>query len=124
MSGVLAGRRVLIVEDQYLIACEMQAMIASLGGDPCPPAAGRIQAMALIETEPLDLAILDVDLDGHQAYSIAEELKRRDVRFLFATGYGREAIDPAYRDVILVEKPVSLAALSSAVARLLNPLPA
>ena len=120
MSGALTGHRVLIVEDQYLIACEMEAMIKALGGLPCPPAAGRTQALALIESRTIDLAILDVDLDGHQAYSIAEELKRRSVRFLFATGYGREAIDPAYQDVILIEKPVSMASLTAAVARLVD----
>lgn len=71
--------------------------------------------MELAEKEDLDLAILDVNLDGRMSFPVAEILARRGVPFLFATGYGSAGIEPPYRDRPVIRKPFSLEDLGKAI---------
>jgi len=75
------------------------------------------QALQMAETEELDLAILDVNLDGRMSFPVAAILERRGVPFLFATGYGAGSIEQPYRDRVVIRKPFSLEDLGKAIDR-------
>ena len=107
--------RILIVEDEMTIALLLEDMVSDLGHEPAGLAMRLPQALRMAETETLDLAILDVNLDGRLSFPVAEILERRGVPFLFATGYGSAGIDAAYRDKVVIRKPFSLEDLSRAI---------
>lgn len=109
--------RILIVEDEMTIALLLEDMLTDLGHEPAGLAMRLPQALELAETEDLDLAILDVNLDGRMSFPVAEVLQRRGVPFLFATGYGSGGIEPPYRDRVVIQKPFSLEDLGRAIDR-------
>ena len=109
--------RILIVEDEMTIALLLEDMVVDLGHEPAALAMRLPQALQLAETEALDLAILDVNLDGRMSFPVAEVLERRGVPFLFATGYGSGGIVEAYRDKVVIQKPFSLEDLGRAIDR-------
>ena len=110
----LAGRRVLVVEDDYIIATDVVDMLSSAGAVPVGPVGWEDEALALVQNPAtrLDLAILDIDLHGTPSYRVANALIARDIPFIFTTGFGVEALDAAFRDHPRLEKPVSEAALT------------
>ena len=107
----LAALAVLIVEDQYLIADEMCALVERLGGTVIGPAARVSAALAVLASHRPDLALLDVNLDGERIYPVAEALREAGIPFVFMTGYDPWTIDSHFRDVPHLEKPVGLPAL-------------
>ncbi len=107
--------RILIVEDEMTIALLMEDMVLDLGHQAAALAMRLPQALVLAETADLDLAILDVNLDGRMSFPVAEVLMRRGVPFMFATGYGSGGIEPAYRDKVVIQKPFSLEDLGRAI---------
>jgi DNA-binding LytR/AlgR family response regulator len=112
-SDALAGRRVLVVEDEYLLAAEVVKDIRALGAEVIGPVATVDDALDLLaETERLDAALLDLNLCGEMAFPIADALMERGVPFVFATGYDRFAIPPRYAAVRRFEKPVDIRALA------------
>jgi CheY-like chemotaxis protein len=103
----LEGLSVLVLEDQYLIACEMERIVAALGGSVIGPAANARSARGLIEHTTPDLALLDVNLDGEHVWDVAQELQSRGVRLIFASGYEATQVPPAFQGELYVEKPVT-----------------
>lgn len=117
---LLSGRRVLIVEDQYLIADEMRRAVAALGGEvvgPCPSAA---DAMAQLENGPVEFALLDLNLGDEQVGRVADELAAKGVPFAFATGYEAWVIPPEHQNRLRIEKPVTREALKAALKQALS----
>jgi DNA-binding response OmpR family regulator len=86
-EGQLEGLRVLIVEDNLFVGIELMQSLSDLGCEPVGPAARIDQAMRLARDEALNGALLDVDLHGELTFAVAEELERRGVPVIFATGY-------------------------------------
>lgn len=107
MTEGLTGKRILIVEDEYFIATDLKRALAEAGAIVVGPAGTLASAQALVE-EDIDLALLDVNLDGEQSYTLANRLRERAVPFAFLTGYDRWALPPAYRDVPRLDKPFDL----------------
>ena len=106
-TKTLAGRRILIVEDDFFIADDFAATFEGAGAQVVGPAATLSEAFDLIErTERLDGALLDINLQGELAYTLADALRARGVPIVFATGYDRGAIPERYADIPLCEKPV------------------
>lgn len=102
----LAGRRVLVVEDEYFLADDIARVLARLGAEVVGPLATRDDALARLgEGEPLDAAVLDINLRGETCYPIADALRARGVPFVFATGYDRAVVPAAYHGVPRWEKP-------------------
>jgi CheY-like chemotaxis protein len=102
----LSGRRVLIVEDEYFLADDLARSLARLGGEVVGPVPTREQALGLLSgPERIDLAVLDINLRGESAFPIADALAERGVPFLFATGYGQEAVPERFRHRPHWEKP-------------------
>ena len=115
---LLEGRRVLVVEDQYLVAEEMRRMVAGLGGEVVGPVARATPALEALASEPVDLALLDINLGQEDVYPLARELLRREVPFFFATGCEPWVVPEAFRDVPRLDKPLTSKVLAEAVRRL------
>jgi two-component SAPR family response regulator len=114
----LHGLRVLVVEDQYLVANEITRAIARLGGEVVGPVPGVESALRLISEDRPDLAVLDINLNGDRVFPLARELRRMGVPLIIATGYERSAIDPEFGDAPHVTKPVTDQSLASAFSQL------
>lgn len=84
----LKGRRILVVEDEALIAVMVEDMLTELGSIVLGPAATIEQALALVGSQEIDAAVLDVNVRGERIDPVAEALAARGVPVLFATGYG------------------------------------
>jgi CheY-like chemotaxis protein len=102
----LSGRHILIVEDEMILALDLSDIVGSFG---CTSAvAGRIgKALPLIEMQVFDAAILDLNLAGEPVYPVADELGRRGIAYVIATGYGAEGVLAAYRSRPILTKPYS-----------------
>ena len=116
----LAGRSVLVVEDEFLLADEMRTLIERLGGEVLGPVSSPDAALGLLRARAPDLALLDVNLGGDRVYPVAEALRESGIPFAFMTGYDRRLIDARFRNVPHLEKPFSAPALLS-MLRELNP---
>ena len=97
--------RILIVEDEMLVAMNIEDMLLDLGHEVAG-LAGRLEpALALAREAEIDVAMLDVNLAGEQSFPVADALIERGVPFLFATGYGLKGIPERYRDRPVLQKP-------------------
>jgi len=90
----LAGKRVLVVEDDTLVAMLIEEFLSDLGCAAVGPCGSVEMALAAIRTEELDLAVLDVNLGGEAAYPVAQMLDDKGIPFLFLSGYGDGALPP------------------------------
>jgi DNA-binding NarL/FixJ family response regulator len=88
----LKGARVLLVEDQMIVAVEVEVMLRAAGCEVVGPVGTLQAAITLAHEEALDLAVLDVNLDGEKVYQAAEELQTRGIPFILATGYGESTL--------------------------------
>jgi CheY-like chemotaxis protein len=118
MSSALssvAGKRVLIVEDELMIRMLLQDMLTDLG---CKLAgeAGRIdEALTLAKQTEFDVAILDVNLNGQPISPVVDILIERGLPFVFATGYGQRGVPEAYRQTPTLQKQFQAEALAQAI---------
>jgi PAS domain S-box-containing protein len=112
-------RRILLVEDEELVALELSTELARLGWAIVGPAATLKEAQSLLSSS-FDAAVLDVNLRGRSVYPLAEALEERHVPFVFCTGY--EMADPEGRfpEVPVIRKPAHPAAVSAALSDLLK----
>jgi CheY-like chemotaxis protein len=102
----LRGKRILLVEDEYLIAQDMARTFAAAGATVIGPAATLAEALRLVAASgTLDGAVLDINLRGEQVYPVADALITRGVPFVFATGYKSELIPPRFEHHRRCEKP-------------------
>lgn len=102
----LAGARILVVEDEWLIAEELRSALRAAGAEIIGPAASIQHAMALLADRPVDLAILDINLRGAKAFEVGDRLQARRIPYVFATGYDRALIPETYAGVAYFDKPV------------------
>jgi CheY-like chemotaxis protein len=93
-GSALEGCRVLIAEDNLFAAMELESALIDLGCEPVGPVAQVDQALRLAQQERLDGALLDVDLRGELVFAVAEELERRRIPVIFASGYDTDDIFP------------------------------
>ena len=90
----LAGKRVLIVEDEALVAFMLEDALAEFGCIPVGPCSSVATALKLIGAETFDLALLDINLNGEKVYPVAYALAERHIPFLFVSGYGNDGLPP------------------------------
>jgi PAS domain S-box-containing protein len=105
------GLRVLIVEDEPLVAMEIALQLEDEAMVPLGPATSCRQALALIEAERPDVALLDGNLNGEKVDAVAHELAASGTPFAFVSGYGRELFPDGHRDRPALGKPFTSAAL-------------
>ncbi|MDQ1157475.1 DNA-binding response OmpR family regulator [Sphingomonas sp. SORGH_AS 950] len=101
----LAEKRILVVEDEYFIARDLERALRAADAIVIGPVATLEQGLALAENEALDAAVLDVNLAGSRAFAIADRLSARDVPWAFLTGYDEWALPAPYRSASIVAKP-------------------
>jgi PAS domain S-box-containing protein len=102
----ISGNRVMVVEDEALVAMVVSESLSGLGCTVVGPFSRCEDAMAAIAAGEVDAAILDVNLDGQMVYPLAELLAAGGVPFIFVTGYGAESIDRRFAHVPVIQKPV------------------
>lgn len=104
----LAGCRVLIVEDEYFIADDLNQFLTAAGATVIGPVARMDQALDQVRRDVFELAVLDINLRGEMAYPIADELKQQNIPFVFATGYEGHTIPKRFANVERWEKPFTM----------------
>ena len=112
--------RVLVVEDEFAVLLLVEDMLLELGCKIAGTASRVEEAVGLARTLDFDIAVLDVNLNGHPVSPIAEIVAERGVPIVFSTGYGRSGLEPRWRDRPVVQKPYRVeelhAALQEAIA--------
>jgi CheY-like chemotaxis protein len=119
-SVALTGRRILIVEDEPLVAMALEDMLLDLGCVVLGPALRLLPAMDLARTSTVDGAVLDINLGKDRSFPVAEILRERAIPFLFATGYGNQGLHPPFADAMVLAKPYSLATLQQVLSVMLG----
>lgn len=113
----LAGRKVLVLEDELIIAFALEDMLTDLGAGVVMSSSLE-EAYAGLRDNEIALAVLDVNVNGIKSYPFAEELLSRDVPIIFATGYGDAEHPPHFAGAPTLTKPYSRQQLSAAIAAL------
>ena len=117
----LAGRKIMVVEDDSFIAADLADLLAGLGAEVLGPVPTVTAALALLAARRPDAALLDVNLRGHSSAPVAEAMRAQDVPILLLTGYSRGQLDhPVLRDAPLLPKPVHGAELARSLNRALS----
>lgn len=112
--------RTLVVEDEAIVAMFIEDTLLELGHKVVAIAGRMDKALDLARTVELDLAILDVNLNGERTYPLAEILTERGVPFIFATGYGRSSLEERWSDAAMVQKPFQSRDLAAAITTALG----
>lgn len=100
-------RRIMVVEDTRIVAREIEQLLAELSCDVVGSFATAEEALAAAESEEIDGALLDINLQGVPSYAVADRLRQRGVPLIFLTGYSPRAMPLEYRDLPCLEKPFS-----------------
>jgi DNA-binding NtrC family response regulator len=117
-EGTLRGRTILVVEDEYLLAQDMCNELASQEAAVLGPVATAEKGLTLLnESAEISAAILDVNLRGEPVFPLADELVKRNVPIVFATGYDASIIPDRFKEIVRCEKPVNIAQVMQVVAR-------
>jgi len=119
MTTSATGQCVLLVEDEMCLAMMLQDLLEDAGYRVLK--AARVSgALALAGTEAIDAAILDVNLAGKEVFPVADELRRRGVPFMFASGYGDRGLPGSFQGSPMLQKPYDPVALEAMLANMLD----
>lgn len=117
----LTGRRILVVEDDALIAMAVCDTLAESGASPLGPVASVRCALSALDERP-DAVLLDVNLRGQRSTEVARAAQAAGIAFVLLTGYSRGQLDdPAFDEAPLLPKPVDHTQLIQLLARILSP---
>jgi len=113
--------RILLVEDEYMIAQDTADGLRALGAEVVGPLSSVSKAMAVVEQDcELDGAVLDINLQGQMVFPVADRLLARNVPIVFTSGYDENALPTRYTGVLLCQKPVTPQRLRSALSEALH----
>ena len=117
-ANSLKGLRILLAEDEALIAIDLESMLQQLGCEVIGPVATLQQLARAVSAQTLDGAILDVNLSGEHVFGILPQLRERGVPVVLSSGYNDPAlVPPEFRDIPLLAKPYDQAALGEICRR-------
>ena len=114
-AAELNGKRIVVVEDDYLLATDICRELRELGATVLGPAPTPFYATQLIGRRKIDAAVLDVRLHGTTVFDVADLLRNQGVPILFATAYDRKALPARFRQCGLLEKPLDRKKLVSEI---------
>ncbi len=117
----LSARRVLVVEDEILILMMIETMLSDLGCETVTAAATIDQALAVIDEQSFDAALLDMNLNGSSSKPVAEALVARGVPFTYCTGNAVRDLKADRQDQPVLTKPFTIAQLANILRPLLAP---
>lgn len=112
----LSGKRILVVEDEFIVAAMIGDILEDEGAEVVGPAGTLGEGLELGSVETLDAAVLDWNLGGEPGDPVARLLRERGVPFVIATGYG--AVQDEFSDIVVLSKPYRPGALVEELARL------
>ena len=118
--SVLAGCRVLLVEDDALIAIDVEGSLREFGCHVVGPFGSVAEAMVALRTEHPDCAMLDLNLNGRTAVALADALALAEVPFLFLSGHSRDVLPERHRERPFINKPYIVRSLRATLAALLQ----
>jgi|ERR1043165_5698997 DNA-binding response OmpR family regulator len=104
-ASFLQGKAILLVEDEFLLALQLEELVQSRGGIVRGPYRRLDDAMQAAEREDFDFAILDINLSGTMVYPLADHLLARGIPFLFLTGYSLSNLPERFRPMTRLSKP-------------------
>lgn len=105
-GDVPTGLRVFIVEDESLVAMQLEDILADFGCNVVGLAMKLKRAMEMLAPAlEIDLAILDVNIGGERVYPVAEIFRERQIPIVFTTGYGRAGVEERWHDCPILQKP-------------------
>jgi DNA-binding response OmpR family regulator len=113
----VAARRILIIEDEMMIAMMVEDFLKELGWDVVGWAGGEERALQMARDTDIDAALLDVNLGGQDTFAVADILSKRRIPFVFATGYGADGVADRFRGVPTLTKPFQRDELELALRR-------
>jgi CheY-like chemotaxis protein len=114
---ILSGMRVLLVEDEALVAMLIEAMLEDLGCSIAGRAASSAEALSVLASGGVDAAVLDVNLGAERSTAVAHALVELKIPFVFSTGYGLAGVEPHLRAQPVLQKPFKSEDLAQALAR-------
>jgi CheY-like chemotaxis protein len=117
----VAGLRLLVVEDEMLIAMTIEDVLTDLGCIVVGPAGSVAKALEILNRQEIDGAILDLNLKGEQALPVAEALHKRGTPFFFLTGYGSTGLDQSQFNAPTLPKPFDPSALEQLIQETIAP---
>ena len=120
MADSLAGKRILVVENEYFIASDLARALRTADAVVIGPVGDLGRGLALLAIERPDAAILDVNLEGETSFPLADRLAERAVPYLFLTGYDGWALPGGYRAAPRVAKPFPMEAVLACVGHLVG----
>jgi CheY-like chemotaxis protein len=114
--------RVLVVEDEMLVAMNIEDMLLDLGHEVAALANRLETALSLAREAGFDVAMLDVNLAGQASFPVADVLRERGIPYLFATGYGVQGIAEAHRAAPVLQKPFRARDLDETLRAAVQPM--
>ena len=111
----LENLRVLLIEDEVVIAMTAEDMLEEMGCRVAAQASSFSDAMAQAVAGDFDLALLDINLNGTMSLPIAHKLRENGKPFIFTTGYGNVGIEDEFGDITVVTKPYTIRTLGNAI---------
>ncbi|WP_269513896.1 response regulator [Brevundimonas subvibrioides] len=121
MSDGVRGRRILVVEDEALVAMLLETMLEDMGFAPVGPVGDIDTALEVLQDDSrLDGALLDVNVAGREVFPVAEALKMKGVPFVFSTGYGESGLPEDWRGHPTIQKPFTEDAVREALFKALG----
>jgi CheY-like chemotaxis protein len=120
MSSATSGPRILLIEDEMLVAGMLKGMLSSLGYVVAGTATNVAEVMDVVDHETIDAVVLDINLNGQMSYPIADELAGRGIPFIFSTGYEKQSLPARHEARPWLKKPFRRSALGGVLADLLK----
>jgi CheY-like chemotaxis protein len=115
--------RILILDDEPLIAMMVEEWLTELGCETVGPANSVSSALGLLQSDSVDAAILDLSLGNEKSYAVADALRELRIPFAFATGYGESGMANRFNDTPVLSKPFDFRELKRTLGELLNRAP-
>ncbi|WP_026789673.1 response regulator [Pleomorphomonas oryzae] len=109
---------ILIVEDEWLIAEDYASTLHQAGYRIVGPYPSVEEGIAAVDAEPVDAALLDIQLQDEMSFPVAERLQERNIPFAFLSGYSRQHLPPKLASCELVPKPVAQRTLLATVKKI------
>ncbi|MBD3834158.1 response regulator [Brevundimonas bullata] len=121
MTNALQGRRVLVIEDESLVAMLLETILEDMGCAVVGPESNIDDGLVAATTEAsLDAALLDVNVAGREVFPVADALRARGVPFVFSTGYGEAGLPEHWRGNPTIQKPFTEGAIRDALMKAMN----
>src|SRR5262245_35782111 len=112
----LEGRTILVVEDEALLSLDIESVLTGAGCQVVGPFSSAAAATASVGLQPLDAALLDINLGAETVYPLADLLHAKGIPFIWTTGHNPDVLPPRYRNRPVVGKPYGMECLLSALS--------